>query len=105
MGSSFGAWGSDWFGARRGACDSHICDGREGQGKGERGRRSSGSVARSGCPKEHLSAIGRWVREAGLGTHTGWEAEEGPGVSESSRVVVQGEGPGDCKGEGRDQVR
>lgn len=59
----------------------------------------------SGCPKEHLREIGRWVREAGLGTQTEWEAEGGPGMSEGSRVVVRGEGPGDSKGEGRDQVR
>lgn len=31
----------------------------------------------SGCPKEHLRGIGRWVREAGLGTQTGREAERG----------------------------
>lgn len=33
----------------------------------------------SGCPKEHLRGIGRWVREAGLGTQTGREAERGQG--------------------------
>lgn len=57
------------------------------------------------CPKEHLREIGRWIREAGLGTQRGWEAEGAPGMSEGSRVVVRGEGPGDSKGEGRDQVR
>lgn len=50
----------------------------------------------SGCPKQRL----RWVREAGLGAQTGWEAEGGPGMSEGSRVVVGGEGLRDSKGEG-----
>lgn len=76
----------------------------------DRAREEGGdtAVARwpgSGCPKEHLREIGRWVREAGLDTQAGWELR-GPGVmSEGSRVVVRGEGPADTKGEGRDQVR
>lgn len=53
-----------------------------GLGVRDRAREKGGDAAvprwpRSGCPKEHLREIGGWVREAGLGTQTGWEAEGG----------------------------
>lgn len=82
-------------------CGSHIRGGGEGQGKGERRGHSSGLVARVWLP---IGALER-NREVGLGTQTGWEAEGCPGMSEGSRVVVRGEGLGDSKGEGQDQVR